>query len=71
MTLLSFLKMFLIAVLLPASFFYWARPGLNSGELSAIAAFLGTAAATAVPVILLHFAWLYVARKKSVRPPAE
>jgi hypothetical protein len=71
LSLLSFIKMLLIAVLLPATFFFWARPGLMNDELSAFAAFGGVALATAAPVIALHFAWHYVARRRTNRrePP--
>ena len=72
LSLLSFIKMALVAILLSSTFFFWARPGLVSGELSALQAFGGVALATAAPVIALHFAWHYVARKRASRskPPA-
>ncbi len=71
MTLLSFIKMALVAILLSTTFFFWARPGLLSGELSAFAAFGGVAFATGAPVIALHFAWHYVARRRANRSKPE
>ena len=72
LSLLSFIKMALVAILLGTTFFFWARPGLINGELSAFAAFGGVALTTAAPVIALHFAWHYVARRRANRskPPA-
>ena len=71
MTLLSFLKMALIAVLLPGMFFFWARPGLISGELSPVAEFAGVFFATALPVIALHWAWFFIVRRRALRSSSQ
>ena len=65
------IKLLVIAIALGSSFLYWARPGITSGELSPLLALLGVLAATAIPVLLVHFAWLALFGKRGARnePP--
>jgi hypothetical protein len=61
MNTLFFIKLTVIAVAFSSSFLFWAEPGLSAGKTPPWLALLGVATATAVPVVLVHYAWLFLA----------
>ena len=61
---LFIIKLILIAVILSTSVFLWALPGLSAGQIPPWQALLGVMAITALPVMIVHYLWIFFVNKK-------
>jgi len=61
---LFLVKLFVIAVALSAALFFWALPGVSTGQTPPWLALLGTMFATAVPVVIVHYIWLFLVDRR-------